>query len=274
MGPPPEHYDLAATGVADIAYVQTSYTPGRFPMAEIADLPISNFTQEQLSKAFAELYKKGYFDRDFSDTHVLCFCGIGPYQLHMRKGEAVKRYADIKNKKLRASGAIATQVIKAMGAVPVGMPGPEVFTALQKGVVDGAYIPWDFIKAFRTEAVVESLTEINFGGSMHLLVMNSNVYNKMPADLRAIIDEVSSKYSPIFGAVHDKLVAEAKELLKGKGGVTYQLPASDVERIRTVMATIWENWVGGDTTKKRMVADFAEILEGFGVVDPILGYTP
>ena len=154
------------------------------------------------------------------------------------------------------------------------MPAPDVFTSLQKGVIDGAYVPWDFIQSFRTETVVHSVSETNFGGGMHLLVMNPDVYNNMPADLRAVIDEVSPKYTPIFGAAHDKLVAEAKDLLAGEGGVTYQFSASDVEKFRTAMAPIWENWIGDNATKKQMVSDLADILKGMGDSDPIMGYTP
>lgn len=274
MGPPPEHYDLAASGVADVAFVMAAYTPGRFPMSEVADLPFSNFTQEQLAMAFAELYNRGYFDQDFADTHVLHFSAVGPYQLHMKEGKAIRSYNDIKNKKLRASGGVHTNIVQSIGGVPVGMPAPEVFTSLQKGVIDGAFVPWDFIASFRTETVVESVTETNFGGGMHLLAMNLDVYNNLPADLRTIVDEVSQKYNAISAAGHDELTLVAQQLLKDEGGEVYQLSDADMQQISEGLTPIWEEWIGGDATKAKMVADMGEILEGLGVTDPILGYTP
>ena len=39
MGPPPRQFDLARTGVADIAIVGHFFTPGRFPLTELTSLP-------------------------------------------------------------------------------------------------------------------------------------------------------------------------------------------------------------------------------------------
>src|SRR5438045_145879 len=39
MGPPPRQFDLARTGVADIGYFLPGLTPGRFPMADLFQLP-------------------------------------------------------------------------------------------------------------------------------------------------------------------------------------------------------------------------------------------
>ncbi len=274
MGTPAEHYDLAASGIADVAFVMTSYTPGLFPMSDVAYLPISNFTHEQLSVAEHELYNRGFLDDDFADTHVLCFTCTGPYQLHLAKGKAVKTFDDIKNKKIRASGSIHTEVVKSLGGIPVGMPAPEVYTSLDKGVIDGAYIPWDFIKSFRTESVVGSLTEVSFGASMQLIVMNKDTYNKMPADLRDVIDEVSPQFTRYFGIEHDKLVDEAKELLKNAGGETYQFSSADMQKLSAAVAPIWDSWIQGDSVRKQMVDELGQILEDMGVKDPLLGYTP
>jgi TRAP-type C4-dicarboxylate transport system substrate-binding protein len=276
MGKPPEHYDLAATGVADVAYVGYAYTPGRFPMAEAYQLPIaSGPTQEQLAVAMWRLYQKGYFDQEFSDTHPLYFNAVGPYELHMGKGQFVRTFDDIKGIKLRASGAVHTDAVKRLGGIPVGMPAPEVYVSLEKGVVDGAFVPRDFIFSFRTDPVLSSVTEAGFCGFNFGLHMNLDVWNKLPDDLKAIVDEVSGEQTTAFnGAEHDRLAKTATDFLIDAGGEVIKLPAADLDKISTALTPMWEDWIGGDTKKKQFIDDFYNILKDMGVAKPLHGYTP
>ena len=152
MGPPPKYYDLAVKGIAHATVIGVPYTPGRFPMSDVVNLPITgDFSSEVFSKAYWKLNEKGYLDKEFKDVKVLWLTGQCPYSLHMIKGKDVKTFEDIKGKKLRASGAIHTAIIKALGGIPVGMPAPEIPIAMQKGTIDGMFMGWSFIKAFRTE---------------------------------------------------------------------------------------------------------------------------
>ncbi len=274
MGAPGEHFDLAAKGIADVAWVQPQYSPGLFPSTELVDLPVSGFTQEQMALALEQMYNKGYFHEDLDDTHVLCFGAIGPYQLHMGKKATVKSAADLKNLKLRAGGGIHTELVKKLGAAPVGMPAPEVYTSLDKGVIDGAYCPQDFIISFGTAPVLGSLTKIGIGGAMHVLVMNMDTYNNLPADLKAIIDEVSPKYTPVFGGIHDEWDIQALEELNKVNAPVYELPTSEMDKIASALAPMWAEWIAKESGRTQMAADFYSILKGMGIDNPMVGYKP
>ncbi len=170
MGPPPKHYDLAVTGEADISHVGLPYTPGRFPMVEVIEMPITKISELTLAKAYWELYQKGYFDNDFKDVKVLYLSVVGPYDYQMGK-KAVLTFEDMKGMKMRASGKNHTAIVKALGSVPQGMPAPEIYGSLEKGVIDGSFTPWSFMKAFRTEAVTKHVTEVGAGGFGHAYIM-------------------------------------------------------------------------------------------------------
>ena len=274
MGAPGEHFDLAAKGIADVAWVQPQYSPGLFPSTEIVDLPVSGFTQEQMALALEQMFNMGYFQEDLSDVHVLCFGAIGPYQLHMGKKATVQSFADLKNLKIRAGGGIHTEIVKRLGAVPVGMPAPEVYTSLDKGVIDGAYCPTDFIISFGTAPVLGSFTKIGIGGAMHTLVMNNDTYNNLPDDLRAIIDEVSPKYTPVFGGIHDEWDIEAMAALDAEGNPVYDLPASEMQKVADALAPMWDEWISESPDREQMAKDFYDILKGMGIDNPMVGYTP
>jgi TRAP-type C4-dicarboxylate transport system substrate-binding protein len=278
MGPPPKYYDLAVTGEADIAHVGLPYTPGRFPMAEVIELPIARALESTYTQAYWELYKKGYFDNDFKDVKVLYLAVVGPYDYQMAT-KPVLTYEDMKELKMRASGKMHTEIVKAFGSVPVGMPAPEIYVSMEKGVIDGSYTPWSFMKAFRTETVTKYVTEVGSGGFGHAVVMNKAKYESLPADIRKIIDELGDKYALIAGQNYQSDSADAKNrLFKNAGGKVYQFSAADMEKVDAAMAPIWQKWIADGEAKglprKKMVDDFYNILKGLGVEKPFHGYAP
>jgi TRAP-type C4-dicarboxylate transport system substrate-binding protein len=279
MGPPPKYYDLAVKGIAHATVIGVPYTPGRFPMSDVVNLPITgDFSSEVFSKAYWALQEKGYLDKDFKDVKVLWLTGQCPYSLHMIKGKDVRTLADIKGKKLRASGAIHTRIIKALGGIPVGMPAPEIPIAMQKGTIDGMFMGWSFIKAFRTEKMTASVTLLGASSFMAGMVMNKKKYESMPDDIKKMIDDMGPKYSAQTGRSFDRDAEDGKSLLKGAGGVVRELPAQDMEEIGKRLAPLWTEWIDEMEAKgrpgKAIVADYYKILKSMGSKKPFHGYTP
>jgi TRAP-type C4-dicarboxylate transport system substrate-binding protein len=278
LGKPPQHYDLAVSGVADVSYVGLPYTPGRFPMAEVIQLPVTGeASNEIMAKAFWELYKKGYFDKDFREVKLLWVSTTIPYDYQMGRA-TVRTFADMKGKKIRASGAVHTEIVKALGSIPVGLPAPDIYVSMEKGVIDGSFTPWSFIKAFSTAPVTKSVTEVGVGGFNFAVVMNKKTYARLPVDIRKIIDDISPKYTAISGKKQDLDANEGRALLKEAGGKVYHLSASDTEKVDEAVGPIWKKWIAEGEAKglhrKQLVADFYHILRGMGIAKPFHGYVP
>jgi TRAP-type C4-dicarboxylate transport system substrate-binding protein len=53
---------------------------------------------------------------------------------------------DIKGLKIRMSGGPPTDMMKALGGVPMLIPMPDNYISLQKGVIDGMGAPWEAIQ--------------------------------------------------------------------------------------------------------------------------------
>jgi len=279
MGKPQEHYDLAVKGIAHVSYFPVPYNPGRFPMVEAMQLPVTGeISSETFGKSYWELYKKGYFDHAFREVKVLYLMGMCPYDLQMAKGEDILTFDDIKGKKIRASGAMHSEIIKIFGAAPVGLPAPEIPLAMEKGVIDGQFQHWGFIKSFRSEGVTGSVTAIGVSSLMFVVSMNKATWEKLPADIKAIVDEISPKYGPITSRAHDEFAEDSKELLAEVGGVVHQLSAAELDKIGEAVAPMWEKWIADMEAEGRpgrqLVDDWYNILKGMGVEKPFHGYKP
>jgi TRAP-type C4-dicarboxylate transport system substrate-binding protein len=130
LGGPNDAYDIAVGGLADIVYVSLPYTPGRFPFTDMLGLPINFPTNTIAGKANYELLKRGYLDKQFADVRVLSVGSCSPYIFYWAK--SVKADLDaFKGKKISASGGPWSDVVKALGGIPVGgIAAPDCYMSL------------------------------------------------------------------------------------------------------------------------------------------------
>jgi len=281
MAPPTEQYDLAVTGVADIAFFSLPFAPGRFPLAEVVQLPLTGEASASClttTKAFYELYEKGYFDDEFKDVKVLWFCCAGPYDYHMSKDQPVLSFADMKGKKMRVAGKMHSEIVEALGSVPVGIPAGETYIAMEKGVIDGGFYPFSFLKAFGMASVDKHATWVGVAATTFVFVMNKASYAELPKDIQAIIDDITPKYMRVSSEVHDLWKQESITEFLDAGGEIHTLSEADMEKVWDALAPIWEKWIAeGEAEglpRKEMVDELYYIFKDLGVEKPFHGYAP
>lgn len=137
---------LVLDGVADIVFFVPSYTPGRFPDNQVMELPGLINNSFESGVAIWRLYKAGLL-RGYDKFKVLMLVTTHPYTMHTKS--PIKRISDLKGMKVRAGGPVAGAAIRALGAVPVGMPIPTVAQNISKGIIDGTASDWNVLYAFR-----------------------------------------------------------------------------------------------------------------------------
>lgn len=197
----PETYDGVVSGTADIGVGAFAYTRGRFPLMEGFELPGIYFGSCTATNMTAwDGYKK-FKPKELKDVKVLWFYSVGPGILFTKK--QVKSMADMKGMKIRATGLTAKS-IKALGAVPVAMPMPEVYEALSKGVVSGNVAPPEVLKGWKQADVTDYIAIVPpvYNG-VHYCVMNLSKWNSLPEDVRKAIDAVNEKFILTAGQIWD-----------------------------------------------------------------------
>jgi TRAP-type C4-dicarboxylate transport system substrate-binding protein len=78
--------------------------------------------------------------KEYSDIKLLHFGSTDSYFI-VTRDKQIRNMADLKGLKLRVPGGRAADTIKALGGIPVAVRMPELYVALEKGVLDGAPIP-------------------------------------------------------------------------------------------------------------------------------------
>lgn len=188
-GKPPELIDQAIDGVADIVWTVSGYTPGRFPQAEVFELPFTMNDAETMSRAYWKLAEETMMDTDFADFHPLGLWVHGPGVIHSSK--PITQLSDLNGVKLRAPTRVTNKLFSNLGATPVGMPVPAIPEALSKGVVDATVIPWEVVGALKVNELVNNHTEFPEEAlytTTFIFAMNKDKYESLPDDLKAVID--------------------------------------------------------------------------------------
>ena len=101
----------------------------------------------------------------------------------------INSLADIKGLKMRIPG-IGGEVLKEAGGIPVTLPGGELFTALQTGVIDAT--EWvgpynDLTFGFHQAAKYYYYPGWHEPGPVLELICNKSKFNELPADLQEIV---------------------------------------------------------------------------------------
>ena len=217
-------YESAVKGTIDIGSQAHGYTSGRFPLTQIAELSGLSNTATQMGCILQTLYEDGTIASEYEDSHVLFMYGAGPGSLHTTN-KLILTPEDMKGMRIRRPSAVAGDIIESAGASPVGLPANDMYTSLQRGVVDGLSFPWEAVTAFKIDEITKYHTHIPFYSSALMVAMNKDKYESLPDDLNQILDKHSGMaLANKVGEVFDKHDLMAIEAAKAKGDEIVETP--------------------------------------------------
>ncbi len=260
-GTPPQLFEQARDGVADVVWTLPGYTAGRFPSVEVFELPFMMQNPEATSKALWD-YVGQYAAAEFKDVKPLAFHVHGDGVFHMTN-KPVRTAADLKGLKLRAPTRMTNKFMALLGATPVSMPVPQVGDALSKGVIDGAVVPYEVVPSVKIQELVKfhsetDPTEPAFYTSTFIFAMNKAKYESLPADLKKVIDNNSGQaLSGMIGKAFLQADAEGKKLTAKN--TTNVIPKAELENWKRLGQPLTDAWVADMNAKGH---DGKQMLDG------------
>ena len=251
-GKAPQLYDQARRGVVDIAWTLAGYTPGRFPRMEVFELPFIAANAEITSQAAHEFYTK-YASEEFEDVKVLLAHVHAPGKFHMNK-KPIRKIEDLKGVKIRAPSRIANMMLNELGATAIGMPVPELPSALAKGVVDGALVPYEVSLPLRLHELTDSHTDIaderGLYTAVFLLVMNKKKFDSLPLSLRKILEDNSGlAWAKEAGVLWDEADIPGIRAAEADGDKFYWIKNGELKRWQEIGERVHKKWIQEMRTK-------------------------
>ncbi|MBA4177845.1 MAG: C4-dicarboxylate ABC transporter [Leptothrix sp. (in: Bacteria)] len=246
-GTPPQLYDQARDGVVDVVWTLPGYSAGRFPRTEAFELPFMMSNAEATSKALWE-YTQLHGADEFKETQLLAMQVHGPGVLHSVK-KPITKAADLRGMKVRGPTRQATNLLKSLGAIPVGMPLPGIPDALSKGTIEACAIPWEVVPAVKVHELAKFHSEFPAGGpalytNTFVLAMNKAKYEALAPDLRKAIDAHSGlATSAWLGKVQQANDVPGRKAAVDRGNAIHTFSAAETQEFIKLSAQVDDDWV-------------------------------
>lgn len=242
MGPPPRHFDLARTGVADIAIASPGNNPGRFPLSEIIELPFVTRDSRVTSQVLMDLVPD-YLAKEHAGTRILWAFVSPPFQIDTRS-KPIRKIADLQGLRLRHQSELSSDILSAFGVTPVNVMPGDIADALDKGTIDGAIFSYDGVEAFRVVKMVKYATEASFSTAAFVTVMNDASYAGLPADLKKILDDSTGmRMTRLTAAAMDANDAHGKQLMLDSGDEILPLDPGELDKAKALAAPVTERYL-------------------------------
>lgn len=193
-------YDGVSRGVADIGLGSPSYDPGRFPLTAGIALPLGFPNATVASRVLWEVTKE-FQPKEYENFKIIAMFTNEPGYIMSRR--PVRSAADLAGMKLRAAGT-GIPVLSALGANPVGMAMPEVPQAVQTGVIDGTMTSREVLQDFRLAETLKFVTDYPTVVVAFAAVMDRKRWDRLPADVRKVIDDLAEEIPAWTGRYHDQ----------------------------------------------------------------------
>lgn len=169
--------------------------------------------------------KKGYwqyFDEEMQRfnqkmiVHAVGGTGADVFHVMLKKPVDPKSMQPLDGRKIRANG-FYTPVVVPLGGSMVNLNGGEIYSALQKGVVEGAAWPVQGAVQFKWYEVAKYMMRPRFGVSPYTVTMNMDRFKKLSKADRELLLKLGHDLEKEVPAQFDKGTAEELATMKEKG---------------------------------------------------------
>ena len=189
LGKAKDHFDMVKNGIADMAFVNPGYTPGRFPIISLGELPFTFPDAEDSSAAFWDWYQQ-YAPDEMRDVRVLNAYMHAPGTFHSKK--VITRPEHMKGVKLRPAHGTLGRWATMLGGSSVHISIMEARDALEKGLADATTLPWQALITWRMDKAVKQHMDARVYVTTFVTPMNKAKYNQLTRSQKKVIDDHST----------------------------------------------------------------------------------
>lgn len=259
-------FDAVSLGNVEMGHGAAYYWKGKVPVAQFFTAVPFGLTAQEMNgwlhhgggiELWEELYGKYNL--------VPLACGNSGTQMAGWFNKEINSLADLKGMKMRIPG-LGGEVFERAGGTAVNLPGGEIFTSLQTGVIDAT--EW-----------VGPYNDLTFGlhqiaqyyyypgwqepGPTLEAIVNKEAFATLPADLQEIV-RVAAK------AVNDDLLAEytarnnnaLRELVDQHGVELRRLPVDVLNELHKISEEVIAEIPGDDELSQKIYRSYIEYRDG------------
>ncbi|MDZ5699525.1 TRAP transporter substrate-binding protein [Chelativorans sp. M5D2P16] len=266
-----ETQDAIAAGILDGHITDTSYFAGKDPAFGLIANPVGAWSAPQQMFDFMSEGGGNELMNELLEPYGLHFIGATTPGLEAFVSKVpLEGVDDLQGLKMRAPEGLVQQVFAAAGATPVNLPGSEVFTSLDKGVIDAA--DYSVFSTNQAQGLNDVAPHPVYPGfhSMPLVEvsMNKEKWDALPDDIKTAFEETVAEFAQRQVKALAENDAEAVAAAKESGEITVH-DWSEEERaeFRKIAQGEWEKVAAKSEKAQKVYDQLTAYLQEKGLVD-------
>jgi len=232
-----EQVEAVRTGLVDMVFTATSYYTSVIPVGDGFSASALTPWQER-EKGVFDLMQKIHAEK--ANAYFLSRMGSGiPFQFYVN--QMVKGLDDLKGMKIRGSPTLIP-FLKRLGASPVMMPPGDIYTGLERGVVQGYVWPAAQIREWGWEKVTKYVLEPPTPyQAIDVVLVNLDVWKKLPKQIQELLIETAKEDEHRTIERANEYIPRENAELKKMGIQFIDLPAADAKKFKDeANAALWD----------------------------------
>ena len=211
------------------------------PAANVQQVPFA-FTSADHAHRAIDGPLGAYIRQEMASKGVVGF-QVGAFDNGMRQmagSRPIRMPADLAGLKVRVpDGKVFEDMFRAFGAEPVTVNSSGIYAALKAGTVDLQENPLAYMELFRHYEVMKYVSMTNHMWSGFNLLANQAAWNRIPGDIRAVIERQATRAVRLQRQDQEKANAAARGTMAGQG-----LALNDVDTapFRARLSGVYASW--------------------------------
>jgi len=256
-----ENLDGISLGAFEVAQMCTSYHTGKNPLGTVLDLPflpLPNF--DALVKVHDAFQNYKPWQDELGKWNAKAWVtAVLPQYEFMGVGKPPRELEDWKGMRVRALGGIG-EAMRKLGSVPTTVPAPEVYTSLERGVVQAASFPYSYtFGAYRLHEIGKWFTEGLQPGTQHCpFILSQGAYDNLPAEYQKLMQEAIPLNYKALGDAYEETDKKWIPIYKANMEVIHYTEEQHKAFKAVAAEPVWKDWVEANKDKfdSQAVLDF------------------
>jgi TRAP-type C4-dicarboxylate transport system substrate-binding protein len=243
-------------GVVPMAEFAAFQNVGDLPLLGIESIPFLIASYDEL-KAMHDLVRATWERELERRSQTVLYMVPWPMQLFYFK-RPISSAADLRGIRMRTYDRVTAEMSTRLGMVPQQLTNPDIVPALASGRIDAVMTSGTTAVAQRYWEFLRHAYVTNHLWATNLMVVNNDVWRRLPAATRTAAAEVAKRLEPEFWNVskaeHDTRMAELRA-----NGMTVEDPSPAlIGAMRQATATMVDEFVRANAAARPIIEGFRQ----------------
>jgi TRAP-type transport system periplasmic protein len=229
--PPFQQLQPLSTGVFHLLYTTPAYHQADSGMGGAIDGLLTTDSKKLRDSGMMD-WLNAYYRKKFGVV-ILALFACPPNQFVMR--EALPADGTLKGRKVRTNAAFEG-IVRGLGGSPIGLPPGDIYSAMEKGVIDGTAGPQHAAADYKFYEVGKYMTRPGYGHTTLILMANAAAFDALPEKARKLLQEEAIRMETYGAEEMRQITAQQNATMEQKGVKIAQFPPEVAAKLPQLFA--------------------------------------